>query len=402
MQLLSQSKTNQFEKQALSQLAKGMSTLAARKDFIGGLLAPLVKTYGGVQRAVGYTKQLPAVIKNPSATRNVLKKDKLFSQGAKDIQKGDNLRQQAAFEKIFNSKNPLSYRVGRGLGAATIGLPIITAPITIPRYLGAASADTDLAKEYAKNRAYERIENRLNQFSEIPFLDRIQTAWNPTNFTKNLESPEAASVYESIANNNINNPGILKYLSSFNPFVSNPQEVIRQKIRSEILKSMQTNKSASELIKQANTLQQIFTKILKPAYAFGKKTRGIPQGAKLPKKIKPYDPYKRKSYLEGVLGDAAIFAGKHPVLAPVTTIGTALTPFSMYNSYQSGKQQVYDDAASVAEGLADLGIMEKFNQPGFMGGLNRFGMAMAPGIGQEMILKQIRQSMFPELNRQQY
>jgi hypothetical protein len=45
--------------------------------------------------------------------------------------------------------------------------------------------------------------------------------------------------------------------------------------------------------------------------------------------------------------------------------------------------------------------MEKFNQPGFMGGLNRFGMAMAPGMGQEMILKQIRQSMFPEVNRQQ-
>jgi hypothetical protein len=401
MQLLSQSKNRHFEKQAFPQIAKGIGNLAARSDFVGGLLAPLVKTYGGVQRAVGYGKQLPAVIKNPGATRNVLKKDKLFSQGAKDIQKGNKLRQQTAFEKIYDSKNPLSYRVGRGLGTATIGAPILMAPFTIPQYLGAASADTELAKEYAKNRAYERIENRLNQFSEMPFLDRIQTAWNPTNFTKNLESPEAASVYESMSNNNINNPGILKYLSSFNPFLSNPEEVIGQKIRSEVLKSMQSGKSASALTKQANMLQQLFTKVLKPAYAFGKKTRGIPQGAKLPKRIKPYDPYKGKSYVEGVLGNAAMFAGRHPVLAPVTALGTAYMPFNMYNSYQAGKQQVYDDAASTAEGLADLGIMEKFNQPGFMGGLNRFGMAMAPGMGQEMILKQIRQSMFPEVNRQQ-
>jgi len=403
MQILSQSKNNQFEKQALSQLAKGMSTLAKRKDFVGGLLAPLVKTYGGMQRAVGYGKQVPAVLKNTKATRSTLKKDKLFAQGARDIQKGNKLRQQSAFEKIWDSKSPTSYRAGRGLGALAIGAPIAALPYTVPTYLGSLSADPESVKDYAKNVAYERIQDRLNQFSEMPFLERIQTAWKPEKFTQNLESPEAVDLYENISSNNINNPGILKYLSSFNPFLSNPQEVIRQKIRSEILKNTQAGKSASELTKQANMLSNLFTKVLKPAYNFGKKTRGLAPGAKLPKKIKPYEPYKGKTYLEGLLGNAAMQAGRHPIMTPLSAIATTATPYFAYTNYQGGKNQVYEDAASAAEGLADLGILEKFNQPGFMGGLNRFGMSVAPGLTSDMLLRQIRQSMFPdEVNQQQY
>lgn len=410
MQLLSQSKNNQFEKQAFMKfmsgfgknISKGVSNLSKRDDFLGGLLAPLVKTYGGVQRAVGYVKQLPAVAKNPNATRNVLKKDKLFAQGTRDIQKGNQLRQDAAFEKLWDSKNPLGYRIGRGLGAAAIGAPIVTAPFTVPHYLGALSADPEFAKEYAKNVAYERIRDRMQQFSSMPFLDRIQTTWNPEKFSQNLESPEAADLYENISSNNINNPSILKYLAGFNPFLSSPEEVIKQRIRSEVLKNMQGGKSASDLTKQANILSSLFNKVLKPAYSFGKKTRGIAPGAKLPKKIKPYDPYKGKSYLEGLLGHAAMQAGKHPIMAPLSAIGAVSTPLFAYNFFQDGKNQVYDEAASAAEGLADLGLMEKFNQPGFMGGLNRFGMAIAPGLGSDMILNQIRQSMFPEVNQPQY
>lgn len=401
MQLLSQPNNNQTEKQAFKHLAKGMRSLASRKDFLGGLLAPLVKTYGGLQRAVGYGKQLPAVMKNPNATKRVLKKDKLFSQGTRDIKTGNKLRQQSAFEKIFDSKNPMGYRVGRGVGTAALGAPIALAPYTVPHYLGAASADPELAKEYAKNTAYDRVQERLNQFSSMPFLERMQSAWKPEKFTQTLQSPEASSVYESMTGDNINNPGILKYLSSFNPLLSNPEAVIDQKIRSEIFRNMQSGKAASDITKQANMLRNLFTKVLKPAYDFGKKTRGLSVGAKLPKKIKPYDTHKGKSYVEGLLGDAAVTVGKHPVLASLGALNTAYMPFGMYNSYQAGKNQVYDSAANDAMGMADLGLMEKFKQPGFMGGLGRAGMAIAPGMGSDMILNQIRQSMFPEVNQQQ-
>jgi hypothetical protein len=401
MQLLSQSKNTQFEKRAFGAIAKGIGGLAKRQDFIGGLAAPLVKAYGGVQRAVGYGKQLPAVFKNPGATRTALRKDKLFASGTKSIQAGNKLRQQAALGKILDSKNPLSYRLGRGVGAATIGAPIAMAPFTVPTYLGAASADPELAKEYAKNVAYQRVEDRLNQFAEMPFLDRIQTVMSPEKFTQNFESPAATSLYENMASNDINNPGILKYLSSFNPFISSPESILNQKVRSEILRYAQGNKSASVLTKQANMLRQLFTKVLKPAYNFGKQTRGLAPGAKLPKNVKPYDPLKGKSYLEGLAGNYALSAGKNPVLTSLGTLGVGYMPFGMYGSYQGGKQQVYDTAAETAEGMADLGVMEKFNQPGFMGGLGRAGMAIAPGMGRDMILNQIRQSMFPEVNQAQ-
>jgi hypothetical protein len=45
--------------------------------------------------------------------------------------------------------------------------------------------------------------------------------------------------------------------------------------------------------------------------------------------------------------------------------------------------------------------LEQFNQPGFMGGLGRAGMTIAPGMMSDMLLNQIRQSMFPEVNRKQ-
>jgi hypothetical protein len=401
MRLLSQSKNIQFEKRAFGAVAKGIGSLAKRQDFVGGLLAPLVKTYGGAQRAIGYGKQLPAAFKNPNATRNVLKKDKLFSEGAKNIQKGNQLRDQASLKKVLDPTNPLSYRLGRGLGAATIGAPIAVAPFTVPRYLGAASADPEVAKEYAKNVAYQRVQDRLKQFSGMSFLDRIQTAWSPERFTQNLESPEASSVYANLANNDVNNPGILKYLASFNPFMGSPESIINQKIRSEILRNVQGNKEASVLTKKTAYAgaAKFLNKVLKPAYNFGKKTRGLAPGAKLPRKVKPYDPFKGKSYFEGLAGNYALNMGKHPVLTPLTTLGTAYLPFGMAGSYQDGKQQVYDQAAETAAGLADLGFMEKFNQPGFMGGLGRTGMAVAPGMVSDMLLNQVRQSMFPEVNQ---
>jgi hypothetical protein len=412
MQLLSQSKNTQTEKQALMKfiagagddISKGIYNLSKRDDFVGGLAGPVVNAFGGLKKLVGRGRQMPALYKDPKATRDVLMKDKLFAQGAKDIRRGEALRTRAGIDNIFNADKSVGYRVGRGVGAVGIGAPIVLAPLTLSSYLGAANADPQLAQEYAKNMAYDRVEDRLNQFSKMPFLDRIQSAWNPEKFSENLQSPEAIDINENLASNNINNPGILKYLSSFNPFLSSPDDVIRQRIRSEVLRNMQGNKSASDSTKQANILSQLFNKVLKPAYNLGKQYRGLPDGTKLPKAIRNYTGTPGKTYLENMAERYAMNLGKNPVMTSLGTLGAAYTaslPFGMYDSYQAGKNQVYNDAANTAMGLADLGIMEKFNQPGFMGGLNRFGMAIAPGIGKDMILNQIRQSMFPEVNRQQ-
>jgi hypothetical protein len=403
MQLLSQYKNTETEKKAMAgRIGNAMKQLSKGDDFLSGLAGPVVNFYGGLKRLAGYGKQLPAIYKDPNAAKSVLMKDPNFARGIKDVRRGAMLRSRAGIENIFNPNKSVGYRVGRGVGAVGIGAPIALAPFTVASYLGAGSADPQLAQEYAKNVAYERMRERLNQFSEMPFLDRIQTAWNPEKFTEKLRSPEAADLYENMSTNNINNPGIMKYLTGFNPFISSPNDVITQKVRSEVLRNMQGNKSASFVTKQANPLQQLFTKVLQPAYAMGKQFRGLSAGTKLPKSIRSFTGTPGQSYLEGLAGRYAMNLGKNPILTPLATAGAAYLPFGIYGSYQGGKNQVYEDAARTAEGLADLGFMEKFNQPGFMSGVNRFGMAIAPGLGKDLILNQIRQSMFPEVNQPQY
>lgn len=405
MQLLSQSKNTQTEKQALMKLisgagddiSKGIYNLSKRDDFVGGLAGPVVSAFGGLKKLVGRGRQMPAMYKDPKANRDVLMQDKLFAQGVKDMRRGQALRDRSNIGNIFNSDKSVGYRVGRGVGAASVGVPLALAPFTLSSYLGAANVDPEVAQEYAKNMAYDRVENRLNQFSEMPFLDRIQSVWKPENFSENFRSPEAVDLYENLSSNNINNPGILKYLAGFNPFFSSPDEAIRQKTRSEALRTTQGNKFANYSTKQANMLSQIFSKVLKPAYNLGKQYRGIDTKL-LPKSIKTYTGTRGNSYLENIAERYAMNLGKNPIMTPLATLGAVGTPYGMYSSYQSGKDQVYDEAANTAMGLADLQLMEKFNQPGFMGGLGRAGMAIAPGIGSDMILNQIRQSMFPTVS----
>lgn len=393
IQLLSSGKSSGMEKAALVQkllnsASKPMADLAKRRDFIGGLFAPIPKLFGGIQKTVGRAQRGAAGINAGSkATLKQLEKDPLFIQGKKNLSKGTKIREQAGLLKGISAENPLGYRVGRGLGAVAIGAPLFNLPWNAAEYLGAASVDPAKAEEYAKNMAYLRADDRLKEFANMPFMERLQTIWNPEKYTSNISAPEASDLYENIANQNINNPGILKYLASFNPFLGSPESVINQKIRSQMLNSIGT--------KQAS-VSKFFNKVLKPAYNYGKKVRlrgGNARG------IKKFDTSKMNiPWWQAMAGDLAISAGKKPLATGLGALATGLSPYYLYDSYQGGKQLVYDSAANNAIGLADRMLFEKFNQPGFMGGLGRAGMAIAPGIGSDMILNQIRQSMFPQVS----
>ena len=394
IQLLSCAKSSGMAKAALVQralnyAAKPMANLANRRDFIGGLLAPIPKLFGGVQKTVGRAQQgLAGINAGSKATLKQLNKDPLFSQGKKNLNKGLKIREQAGLLKGISAENPTGYRIGRGLGAVAIGAPLFNLPWNAAEYLGASSADPQIAEEYAKNMALLRAEDRLNAFAAMPFMDRLQTVWNPNKYTESIQAPEASDLYQDIASQNINNPGILKYLASFNPFLGSPESVINQKIRSQIMNSLGT--------KQASVFKGLLTNVLKPAYNYGKKVRlrgGNTRG------IKKFDTSKMNiPWWQAAAGEMAVRAGRNPFATSLGTLGTVALPYSFYNSYQGGRQGVYDAAANNAVGLMDLGLMEKFNQPGFMGGLGRAGMVIAPGIGSDMILNQIRQSMFPQVS----
>lgn len=426
IQLLSSRKSSSMEKSALfplSLLTKGLAmtrpllssaakstgarlnNLAARRDFVGGLAAPVTKFMGGLQNVYGRGQQGVAALRQGlGSSVDDLLKNPLYQQGAKNVNAGKNLREQSAFFSGIKAPNPASYRAGRLLGGVAIGAPIVTAPDTVAEYLGAASADPEVAKEYAKNMAYQRAQDRLGQFKSMPFMDRMKAVYDPQSFTQQLQMPEASDLYQAVSDGNTTSPGVLKYLSSFNPFLGSPSDVINQKVRSEMFNTLNP-KSASE--KQA-IFGQLLTKAapmlkgLGTAWRAGRAagTSGAVKGVQaLPASGVAREPI---SILERALQKGVYGAAK----SPLTTLGAAAavgsTPFYLKSIYNAGQQGVYDAAANNAVGLADIQLMDRFNQPGFMGGLGRAGMAIAPGIGSDMILNQIRQSMFPtEANSRQ-
>jgi hypothetical protein len=401
LQLISSKPNPEIEKEAnLAFLG------AAGKNFARGLVAPVKKLFGGIQKTYGRGQQgVAAVRQGLGSSVDDLLKNPLFQRGSQNVAAGKLRREQAGLLSGLKAPNPWSYRVGRGLGAAAIGYPLMELPITAARYAGAANADPELAKEYAKNMAYDRVAERLGQFENTPFLDRAKSIFNPQGFTQQFQMPEAENLYESVSNNNLNNPGIMKYLASFNPFTGSPSDVIKQKVRSEMIRNMQP-KEAGE--KQANLGQVL--KGLGAAFKAGLgAARAVPSGAvkgmqALPAAAAPRLNTIRSSMplWEDILQKGVYSAAKSPGNAALGLGGAAITPYFLGSSYNAGKNDVYDSAANDAMGMADLQLMEKFNQPGFMGGLGRTAMAIAPSMGKDMILKQIRQSMFPEVNRQQY
>lgn len=391
LQLISQS-NNVMQKQALM---KAIGTLAARKGFLGGLAAPIPKLVGGMQKVYGRGQQgVAAVRQGLGSSTDDLLKNPLFQRGSQNVSAGRALREQAGFRAGLSAPNSLTHRLGRGIGGVALGAPLVLAPTTIAEYAGAANADPAFAEEYAKNMAYDRAQSRLGQFKNMPFMDRMKAVYDPQSFTSQLQMPEAENLQQAMADNNLNNPGILKYLASFNPFMGSTSDVISQKVRSEMMRNMQP-KEAGE--KQAMGL---LAKAMPALRGMGQAFRQGRAAAKvvLPNQAPVWRTPPRTSIGRAGLNRAAYEVGKSPGTAALGLGGAALTPYFLGSSYDSGKNQVYDAAARDAMGMADLQLMDKFNQPGFMGGLGRAGMAIAPGMGSDMILQQIRQSMFPEVN----
>lgn len=375
-----------------------LSNLAARRDFVGGLAAPVTKFVGGLQNVYGRGQQgLAALRQGLGSSVDDLAKNPLYQRGAQNAAAGTALREQSGLFAGLRAPNPWSYRTGRGIGAVAVGAPLFNLPFTAAEYAGASSADPAVAEEYAKNMAYQRVEDRLNQFQNMPFLDRAKAVFNPQGFTQQFQMPEASDLYQSMADDNIGDPGVLKYLSSFNPFLGSAGDVINQKVRSQMFNSMQP-KSAGE--KKAN-----LGLVLKGLGAAWKAGRGsLTSGAVKGVQALPAQAVSRTAapIWEAALQKGVYNAARSPwgTLGTVATVG--LTPYALKSMYDSGNRSVYDAAANNAMGMADLQLMNQFNQPGFMGGLGRAGMAIAPGMGRDMILKRVRQSMFPEVNQPQY
>lgn len=378
----------------LSNIPGKVNGLAARPDFLGGLAAPVAKFQGGMQRMLGYGQQGVAKLRNLNAPHaSAYRRDPLFQRGRANLQAGATTRQQNGFLSGLGSGKSPGYRVGRGVGAVALGAPLMSAPFVGAEYAGAATVDPATVQEYAKYMAQDRVNGRMQQFASMPFMQRMQTAWNPESFTQQVaeSAPEAASLQQAMTTGGANNPGIMKYLNSFNPFSGSADDVIGQKVRATMLQGLQNGTP-----KQA-TVGSLLTRFAAPAARAGWNTlrgnssaagglrslSGILRGGAQPaSKL-------QTSVAKGVYGLAA-----NPSKALMPALGAGGMGYFMNNSFNGGRQSVYNHAGSNAQGMADLAFMERFNQPGFMGGATRFGAALAPGMAQNYVNKQMSNILY--------
>jgi hypothetical protein len=372
-------------------LQKAVMDLASRKDFLGGLAAPVAKLFGGGQKLVGTVQKAIPQIKNFDKPLSEIADSPLMQQGAKNVQQGDELRKLTSLfskdswmPRIFDKSLPTQYRVGRGLSTAAVGAPLVYAPFNLAEYAGAANADVGKATGRAKQMAANRIKQRTEQFANMPFLERIQTAWNPEKFTSQIaeSAPELQDLAQASQTGGITPPGVMSYLASLNPFLSSPSDVIKQKTRSALMdlmreKGLDMNKSGTD--KKANKLiLEGLKNAIKPAWNLGRQTAKANKNlsAPLPNLIK--DP--NHTPIQDFLSRTAYSVAKNPGTAAAKGIAGIGVPYGMYASYNAGKQQVEDQLTQDAAAMADMQAMNTFATPGLAGGLGRLIAALAPGI----------------------
>lgn len=375
---------------------KTLPGLAARKDFVGGLTAPIVRAFGRGQKLLGNIQKTVPQIKNLNKPLAESIDTPMYQKGLQNIEAGSVLRNQTRLGKLF-SKNPdipLSYRLGRGLGTLGIGAPLAYAPFNLAEYAGAANADIEGATAMGKQTAADRIKERTEQFSNMSFLDRLQSVWNPEKFTNQIyeDAPELQDLAYSAKNNKLQNPGIMSYLASLNPFLlSQPSDVIRQKTRAALVslmkeKGIDLTKMSSFNTKAADWRTSAIGKgisglrsVISPAWSAGR-TANKALKAKIPNAVTSFIPNTSHTPLQNFLSESTFNAAKKPLSTLGKGFLAAGTPMGVYYSYNAGRESVEDQVRQDSAALADMQAINLFNTPGFTGGLGRLLAALAPSI----------------------
>ena len=400
-------------KQALAAAVSALGKQVAKKTFTSGLLAPIHKALGGVQKTLGYGQKGLAYAKNlnkPLSEMDDASKA-LLEKGRANIAAGgearalsgfrSGLKGQADVEGVrapFSAENPLSFRAGRLLGGIGIGAPIMAAPFTAAEYLGGATTSNDKIENIAKSEALKRIQQRTQEYADTPFLDRLKTIFSPQDYTaKMLESsPEALDLYDA-SQRGINNPGIMKYIMSFNPFLGSADSVMREKVRSEILRQMGQNKQANVGVAAKGGLN-LAKNIISKAWQGGRaatKNVGDLASKELPA-LATDAPVWQNLLNKGIYGIA-----KSPGSAALGAAGIAAPVYLVGSSFGAGRDAVYDQAAQDARALADLQFAGNFGQEGFGAGLMRTIAALAPGLMQNYVNSKATNEMYGNAEQSQ-
>ena len=364
---------------------------AAATNFGRGLIAPAMKFSGGLRRAFGYGQQ---------ALSGLTGSKSLFRQGTKNIVKGRALRNTYGLNNMMR-QGPWSQRIGRGIGAGTLGYGLFNLPVTAAEQLGAASIDPEVAKGHGMAMAQDRIAARMNQFKNLSFSDRMQAAHNPEMYAQQIL--ETSPQFLDLATYN-KNPGFSDYFAPYalgmlSPSAFNP---IKNKINFAASTLDGLNKQGS--VKQANKLVSIvpsavsnfYSKVIRPAWQLGR-NKALSGKFVGPPSI---DPRVAKRQLMRSLNSPAQRAIAKTVsnfaAAPGKNLGLlggiGFTVAGVPYSYYAGKKQVFDQAGSAAEGMADLQFAQQFAGANpFM----RYGAALMPGLASNLVNAKVTNMMAP-------
>lgn len=386
-------------------------------SLLKGMSAPVQKVFGLGQKAVGRVQQGAGVATNNPA---------LLQQGTDLVAKGVARRAEnglrnglGAVNKATGQANTLMDRVGRGVGMAAVGAPLAMAPFKIPELMGANSVDPTAVKEHAMASAQNRVNSHMQSLTDMPFMQRIQTALNPESFSQGIlnNSQQFSDLYNNLSTGKpLNNPGIMSYLGSMNPFLG--IDPVKQKVRYEMMNSMNKGAMEKEALMGAlgtgaklgwqglkgkfmqgagNLAAKIPSLAAKGENMFFKGMQHSDDAAKGLKNFTSKAPSLGQQYAAKGIHGAIMNPGK----TALGLGGAALTPYFMASSYGAGQRSVYNNAQSDAEGMADYQFANEYSQPGFMGTLKRLGGAIMPETAQSYVNNKTYQTLHPQEQQQE-
>lgn len=356
------------------------------KAFGSGLLkAPVMKTFGGLRKAFGFGQQAIGGMTNNAG---------LMARGAQNMRKGTQLRNIYGI-KTQMRRGPMMQRIGRGLAVPTVGAGIYYMPNTAAEYMGAGSVDPNAAAGHSMAAAQDRVNQRMQEFGNLGFMDRMRAAYNPEEYTNNMLGNSAE--YNDLASYN-SNPGFMSYVAPFISGLHSASDPIRSKVNYNVIQGFNKQANYFNLVKGlAPTimprLQGVWQNVVRPAWQHGRDAakwiKNVPKGNKAWASAVKSDISNQANTATAIMSprqkmlyNATSYAAKNPMGTAANVVGGALPVGLVLHGYGAGREGVYDQAASAGRGMADAQFAQQFQDTNpFL----RFGAAFAPGLATHMV-----------------
>lgn len=363
------------------------------KDFGKGLIAPVQKLWGGMQKTFGRGQQLMGGLTNNTA---------LYDRGINTFNAGVAQRAPYGLRHMLNN-GPVASRLGRAVGGTTLGAGLAMAPYTLGTYAGAGSWDPETLKQHGMAMAQDQMNNRLSEYGNMSMWDRMRYAHNPDLFSENIlgSSPQAADILNSPAPTSA--PGLGSFIS---PLVTGlfANDPIRDAIRHGALnagmpKGASFDKQSMSLFRGAGSaiasrfpgIASTFKNVIRPSWTTGGLARRSDAVGKATTDLTHSLRNVFHTPRERLISNSVYNFAKSPFKSTATAAGVGLAGASPFMGYNAGKANALNQTTNDAQGMADIGLAQHWNS---MNPMMRYMSSIAPGMAQNYANNQFLNSMY--------